>query len=220
MLNTLFLFLSIIHLLFVLLGLRLFLRERSIYTGMAALVIFGLFYDNVIISMGRFVGEGSLLRSLNSGRFILHALFTPMLIMFAVATAQRLGIGWAQSRWAFAAFGILTMALILVGVYSDIVNLSLVPKTDAGTLRYVNENVEGPPIPSIITILVMIVVGVFIWRKSKWAVLFVGSVLMFILAGAGASILALSNIGEALFAGAIVWTDYKLGELQGMFSGG
>jgi len=213
MLSILFLLMGIVHFAFVVLALRLFLRNRSIYTAIAALVIFGLFYDNLIVGVGSRIGAGETLQQLNSWRFILHALVTPTLIMFAVATAERLGIGWAQNKTSFAILGILTVLLIGLGVNEDILNLSLVLEQEWGTLRYVNANSAGPPIPSIVTVIVMIVVGGFVWRQHKWAVLFIGAVLMFILAGAGASILWLSNIGEVLFAGAILWTDYKLGDL-------
>jgi hypothetical protein len=213
MLTAVYLFVSLIHLAFVILAIRLYQRNRSIYTAIAAAVIFGLFYDNLVIGIGSFMGEGQPLQTLNAGRFAIHALITPMLIMFAVATAQRLGIGWAQKPAAFAALGLLTVLMIALGVYTDIIDLALAVEKEAGTLRYINSNTAGPPIPAIITILVMIVVGAFVWRKHKWAVLCVGAILMFIFAGAGASILLLSNIGEVLFAGSILWTDYKLGDL-------
>lgn len=213
MLSMLFLLMGCVHLVFVVLAMRLFWRNRSIYTAIAALVIFGLFYDNLIVGIGGLIGAGETLQQLNAWRFILHALVTPLLIMFAVATAHRLGIGWAQNRMSFAILGVLTVLLIGLGVYEDIFNLSLKLEPAWDTLRYVNGNSAGPPIPSIVTVLVMIVVGGFVWRRHKFAVLFIGAVLMFILAGAGASILWLSNVGEVLFAGAILWTDYKLGDL-------
>lgn len=213
MLTAVYLFVSLIHLIFVIMAVRLYQRNRSIYTAIAAAVIFGLFYDNLIIALGSFIGEGQPLQTLNAGRFAIHALITPTLIMFAVATAQRLGIGWAQKPAAFAGLGILTLLMIGLGVYTDIIDLALVAEREAGTLRYTNANAAGPPIPAIITIIVMIVVGAFVWRQHKWAVLCLGAVLMFIFAGAGASILILSNIGEVAFAGSILWTDYKLGDL-------
>ena len=213
MLTAVYLVVSIIHLVFSVFAVRLYLRNRSIYTALAAAVIIGLFYDNFIIGIGSFVGEGQLLQSLNVGRFVIHALFTPTLIMFAVATAQRLGVRWAQSRTTFAIFGVLTLLMILLGVYEDIVTLSLTAVEEAGTLRYSYAESVGPPIPAIVTIIVMIVAGAFVWRQHKWAVLCLGSSAMFILAGAGVSVPILGNIGEILFAGAVLWTDYKLGDL-------
>lgn len=219
MLTAVYLIVSVIHLIFAVLGARLYGRNRSIYTAMALIVIVGLFYDNLIIAIGSFIGEGALLKGLNSVRFVIHALFTPTLIMFAIATAQRLGVGWAQKTAVFTVFGLLTVLLIGLGVYTDIINLALVPEVEAGTLRYGNDNTAGPPIPAIVTIIVMLAVGVSLWRQHKWWVLFVGSALMFIFAGAGASILLLSNIGEVAFAGSVLWTDYKLGDLASRVRG-
>ena len=214
MLTAMFVVVSIIHLIFFILSVRLFLKNRSIYTALAAIVIGGLFYDNLIISLGSSLGEGSLLEGLNRVRFVIHALATPTLIMFALVTAQRLGVGWAQKRIWFSILGVLTVLMIALGTYEDIIEIVLVAERDAGTLRYVNGASAGPPIPAVVTIIVMIVVGAFLWRRNKWAVLCIGSILMFIFAGAGASILILSNIGEVFFAGAILWTDYKLGDLR------
>ena len=49
MLTAVYLFVSLIHLAFVVLAVRLYGRNRSIYTAIAATVIGGLFYDNLVI---------------------------------------------------------------------------------------------------------------------------------------------------------------------------
>lgn len=211
--TSFFLLMALIQLLFLLSAVRLFQHNRSIYTGITLLVIFGLFYDNLVIGLGSYIGESSFLQALNSGRYFMHALFTPMLIMYAIATADRLGIKRAGSKLTYSIFGFLTLGMIGLGIYEDIIELALVPKVENGLLRYVNANSAGPPIPSVVTILVMIIVGAFIWRSRKWSVLCLGAILMFIAAGAGASILVLANFGEILFSGSIVWTDRKLEEL-------
>ena len=220
MVTVVYLVMSLIHLIFLVYAIRLFLKNRSIYTLMAMLVITGLFYDNFIIGIGKFIGEGLFLQTLNAGRYYMHAFFTPLLIMFAVATAQRIGIQWAQHKWVFAIFGILTLLMIAVGVNTDVINLSLVPEQESGTLRYINGNAEGPPMPAIITVIVMILVGAFTWRKHNWSILFIGSFLMFIASGAGASIALVANIGEVLFSGSIVRTDYRFGDVPGMLDEG
>ena len=209
MLTVIYLIMAAIHLVFTVYAVRLWLRNRSIYTGLAAAVLAGLFYDNFIIGIGAFIGEGSLLQSLNWLRFAIHAFLTPTLIMFVVAIAIKFGVEWAKTSWAYIAFGILTLLMIGLGVYVDIIQLDLAPILEDGTLRYAHAESAGPPIPAIVTIIVMMIIGVFVWRTGKWSVLFLGSLAMFILAGAGASILVLSNIGEVLFAGSIVSSDYK-----------
>jgi len=130
--------------------------------------------------------------------------------MYVIAAADSFGIKWASSKIAYSIFGFLTLGLIGLGVHDDVVNLTLVPEIENGLLRYVNDNSVGPPIPAIVTIVVMMVVAAFIWRRRKWSVLCIGSILMFIAAGAGASIILLANFGELLLSGSIVWTDHKL----------
>lgn len=211
--SVIFLLMAAIHFVFFFLAVRLFLQRRSIFTGIVCLVVLGLAWDNLTVGLGATLGEGGLLRGLNSGRYAMHALFTPLLIMFAASTARRVGIGWANNKVVLSFLGLLTVAMIALGVWDDIVQLELAPVSEAGTFRYINASTAGPPIPAIVTIVVMIVVGAFIWRKHKWAVLCLGAILMFIAAGAGASILLLANAGEILFAGSIIWTDYKLSGL-------
>ncbi|MEM7117728.1 MAG: hypothetical protein AAF614_35180 [Chloroflexota bacterium] len=214
MLTVTFFVAALLHLVFAYFAVRIYQQRRSIYTLLIIVVIFGLFYDNFIIAIGSFVGEGELLRGLNAWRFYIHALVTPTLILYGWATAKQLGIGWAQKPVAFISLLVLTLLLIALGSSVDIFDLALVPEIEAGTLRYVNDHTAGPPIPAIITIIVLIVAGAFIWRQHKWYVLCVGAIAMFILAGAGASILILSNIGEVILAGTIVCTDHNLENLM------
>ncbi|WKA58923.1 hypothetical protein QWY16_01845 [Planococcus shenhongbingii] len=47
------------------------------------LVLFGLIYDNGIIAIGKFIGEGPLLENLNLLRFWSHAFLTPTLVLFS-----------------------------------------------------------------------------------------------------------------------------------------
>ena len=48
--------------------------------------------------------------------------------------------------------------MILLGGYTDIVQLELAPRAENGVLRYINafEFLPGPPIPALLTILVVL----------------------------------------------------------------
>lgn len=48
-----------------------------------------LVYDNGIIAAGRFIGAGDLLLWLNMARFGIHAIVTPLLVMWAWHSAHR-----------------------------------------------------------------------------------------------------------------------------------
>jgi hypothetical protein len=185
------------------LALRNFLRTRLSYDLLPVLVIFGLVYDNFVIASGSFVGEGDLLKNLNMWRYVLHALLTPLLIIWGFGMMRRMGFQFAQSARNHAIFCLIATAMILLGAYSDILRLSLELKVEEGLTRYVNVGgIKGPPIPSIVTIFVLIGFGVMLWRKTKSWGLAAGSIFMLVAAMAGLRIVGLSNLGEvALSAG-------------------
>jgi hypothetical protein len=163
---------------------------------LAALVCAALAYDNGCIALGASLGEGTVLETLNTGRFWAHALITPLMVV----------VGWRQARLrATAALTALVAVLIGYGVYTEIVLLRLEPQREHGTLRYVNVAAEGPPIAAIVTILVLIVLGALIWRRRGRPWLLAGAVAMFVAAGAGAQLVWLQNLGElALLTGLLI----------------
>ena len=212
--SLIFLIMSAVHAVALFFIVKLAMRNRVSYSLLASLVVFGLFYDNLIVAIGQYIGEGDLLRNLNALRFYSHAILTPLLIIFAYGVIrQLLGKGKNDRIW-HSVFCLLAVGMIAMGIMADVVNLSLVPMTENGSLRYVNEASEGPPIPSIITIIVMIVVGLIAWRKVGWMWLALGSIVMFVMAAAGANNTMLTNIGEVVFVIAIVATDYRIHRTQ------
>ena len=56
--------------------------KRSSYALLLLIVLAGLAYDTLIILLGRFIGEGDLLKTLNAGRYLVHGLATPAMIIF------------------------------------------------------------------------------------------------------------------------------------------
>ncbi|MBB2941245.1 hypothetical protein FB565_000949 [Actinoplanes lutulentus] len=180
----------------VLLALVITLRRRDPdwTLSLLVLVILALIYDNAIVALGSTLGFGSLLEALSLPRYVTHALLVPLLIMVAVGLGRR--YGFFAGRLLPAIFGALTVALIALGAWADIVTLDLEPTRYADTLRYTNAAANGPPIPAIIAILVMIGVGAALLVRARWPWLLVGGVAMFAAAGAGASILWLGNLGE------------------------
>lgn len=163
---------------------------------LVALVCAALTYDNVVIAAGTSIGAGPLLEGLNAGRFWAHALITPLMILAVL----RLGVR-VPAREVFWA---LTVLLVAYGAYIEIVRLRLGPRQESGTLRYVNVAAEGPPIAAIVTILVLIGLGIFIWRKSGRPWVAVGALTMFVAAAAGASVVWVQNLGEIALAACLV----------------
>lgn len=170
----------------------------------------GLAYDNLIIALGAFIGEGDFLKSLNAGRFAVHALATPLLTIFAFGILRSAGLGWAQGKIWHAGICLFATALVGLGVFNDIIRLELAPRTLADTFRYVNVAVKGPPIPSIVTIVVLIVMGIFLWRKTGWQWLAVGALVMFVAAAAGTGErIYIANFGEAVLGITSILTAKK-----------
>ncbi len=187
-----------------LMALRLLLRRPNWYGLLAALTIGALIYDNAIIAAGASIGAGDALKALNALRFYGHALLTPTLIIFAFGVARRAGLPWAQSRRNHALFCTLATALILYGAYFNIVTLSLEVDASDGLVRYVNAAPHGPPLASIITIIVVAIVGVLVWRSGKSWGLALGSAFMFVTAMLGVSVPVVANVGEVAMTNALV----------------
>ncbi len=196
MLTFYYLFVALCQIVFLFLMQGLFRKSTRWYALFPLIILCGIIYDNLVIGLGSFVGEGDTLKLLNLPRFVIHAFFTPTLIVFAFGVARRVGIGWAQSKLAHILFCLLATAMIALGIYHEIVLLEMVPEAEHGTIRYVNASAEGAPVPPIVTILVSMIVGVFVWVKAKFPWYFVGSLLMFILAPLAATMVWAGNLGE------------------------
>ncbi|MEO3781788.1 hypothetical protein ABGB12_00530 [Actinocorallia sp. B10E7] len=184
-------------------------RQRKAAGGVAVLVAvicLGLAYDNFVIAAGNPMGFGETLEALSAPRFWMHALLTPLLIIAGGVLAGRLGVGWAATRAAAVAGWALVLALMGLGAVEDIVRLSLAPEKYADVLRYTNESTEGPPIPAVVTILVLLALGVMIWRSAGSPWLCLGSITMFAAAAAGVAHPWMGNVGELALQASIVAT--------------
>ena len=204
MLTALYLLAAALQVVLVVIMLRLYQRGRSPYALIPFFVMLALIADNFIIGIGRFIGAGETLKAINSLRFITHALFTSWMIVFTLDIARRAGLQWAQHNWAKYLFWGLAIALCVLGVYMDIVQLQMEPVLDAETLRYRNAGHKGPPIPSIVVILVMTVVGLHLWIRTKTPWVFVGALIEFICAPLGFRIPIIGQLGEVAFCGAMI----------------
>lgn len=180
------------------------------YALLVLLVVYGLAYDNFVIGLGATIGEGDLLKALNAPRFWVHALFTPAMMIAAFGALRMTGSNFAQSKIWHTVICALATALIALGSYIDILNLDLFFNPDGVVARYSNEFefMKGPPIPAVMTILVVIVFGLIMWRNIQWKWLFLGGFLMFI-AAPMASIPIMQNVGEVAFSAGLVTTQIR-----------
>lgn len=211
MLNTAYLIIGVIQLAVAIIGTRDVRKHFSWYAMLVLIVVYGLAYDNLVIAAGAMLGEGDLTKAINWPRYAIHALFTPAMMIAAFGMLRRADVRWAQGRVAHTIVCVLATALILFGGYGDILNLHLVPQSANGVLRYVNdfEFMKGPPLPAVLTIIVVLAFGGFLWRQIKWPWLFIGAAIMFISAGL-MRIPLLPNLGEIAFAAGLVFSMIKV----------
>jgi len=146
------------------------------------LVVLALIYDNFVLAAGKFIGEGSALEQLNTARFWLHALFTPLLILFAWSMSIRADFAWAKRNfWKLFAF-LLTLGLIVYEFITSVRGLELKPKWEKGTLSYENVASSHNPVMVITVTLVLAIVGFLLARKrhNPWLL---SGVLFMLIAG-------------------------------------
>ncbi|MFD6953021.1 hypothetical protein A6A08_17035 [Nocardiopsis sp. TSRI0078] len=180
---------------------RLALVRRSTHTWLVAAVAAGLVYDNAIVALGSSLGAGDLLLALNLPRFVVHALVTPLLVVFAVGAARDLGLAWARTRVAHAGFSVLAAALVVYGVVVDLVGLTLVPGRGGDALRY-SAAEPAVPVPSVATIVVLVLVGAALLVRARSGWMLLGAATMFAVSAVPHAPLVVGNLGEvALIAG-------------------
>lgn len=115
------------------------------WTSVVYLVVLALIYDNGIIAIGKWIGEGNTLENLNLARYWSHGLITPLLVLFSVGTLKESGVRFAQKKWVSLIAVLYTIAAIVVEFVTEISGLELEPEKEFGVLRYVSvEEGSGP----------------------------------------------------------------------------
>lgn len=147
------------------------------------LVIAGLIYDNGILAIGRFIGEGSLLEGLNLLRYWSHAFLTPLLVIFSWTALKKAGLKWARARTAAVAAALVTLSLVLIELFTEIFGLALEPVMEYGILSYKNAEAGGPPIMVLVVSAVLLIASAIVFWKQHWPWFFVGSALMLLGSG-------------------------------------
>ena len=171
---------TLAYLVLLIYGAALWWRQRHASTLLLLLVTFGVFYDNLILTLGNWVGEGALLHGLSLPRFVLHQVALPWILYAAYDQARQAGQGWAQrpaSRWSAVAVSAVIMA---AGIATRLWALHLAPAVMDGVLRYVAVGTVGPPIVSIVSIGLVTLGGLVFWRQQHWPWIFLAGVAVFI----------------------------------------
>lgn len=183
------------------------------WTSVVYLVVLALIYDNGIMAIGKWIGEGNTLENLNLARYWSHGLITPLLVLFSVGTLKESGVRFAQKKWVSLIAVLYTIAAIVVEFVTEISGLELEPEKEFGVLRYVSvEEGSGPPIMILLVTVILLIASAILWKKTKWAVFFIGAVIMTI--GSAVPIQvesgAVTNAFELVLLFSLIWTKKRL----------
>lgn len=236
MLSLIFLVFAVIHIGIWLWGWKLW-AETGRPVALLVVLIGGtlLFYDNLRIGMGRFIGEGDLLYALSVPAFAWHWSLLPLLVIAAGSVARLAGLKWAQGKLVMGAFCVVAVGLSIHDIPKIFsMNLHLACLED--TLRYTTSVRETQlcsptdqviannefPLVAIVTNVIVLGVGIALWIQRGWAWLAVGSGLMFVAAGAFGGNkygLPIANLGEICITLGFIVTCARFARLKGGAAG-
>lgn len=158
-------------------------KTRSLGTFSLLLVMLGLLYDNLILSLGNFIGIGPLLQALSWPRFAMHQLVLPWITYAAYDQLRLEDVAWAQKPAARTGTIIFTILTTAAGIFTRLKPLRLKPTELDGVTRYAAEGVKGPPLVSILSIGAVGAAGYFVWRKQRSPWLLLTVIAVFIVEG-------------------------------------
>jgi len=194
-------------------AIRLFIKGRSLSSFMLIVPIAAVVWDNAIVALGATIGDGPLLVALSWPRFIGHALFTPAWIIAGIGFAQRAGAVRLQNPGIHVGQWFLYGVCVVLGFLRSVVYLVMVPATEGGLFYYRNGgDFPGPPLGSIIMLIVVLICGVLVWRLTKTPWMLLGALFMLVVSVVPTEIVGfvLSNSGEVVMAASLVLTEYLL----------
>lgn len=143
------------------------------------LVLFALVYDNFIISIGLILGEGDFLESLNFLRFWLHALCTPLLIIFSMAILREAGVPWAMSKITTIVSVLLFLIAVCIEFITALKDLNIAPKLEYGALSYSSVATSSdPPLMILVVLVALLIAAITLFKRLKWWWMLVGVVVM------------------------------------------
>lgn len=169
-----------------------FVKHEKTPSSILFIVILALIYDNTILAVGHLFGEGETLRMLNYGRFLLHAVFTPLLILFSLFVLKEANIRFAQKPWVLYVFSGLTVAAMIAEYFFMLRNLTLKVDNSYGVVSYTSaESASGPPLMIILVVLALLFASIVLVWKRKWWWMLIGIIAMAL--GSALSLLIKSN---------------------------
>ena len=178
--SILYLIITLLYILLFVYGIVLWRKDSSRGPRyLLFLVTAALIWDNGIVGVGKWIGEGELLERLNLTRFWMHAFFTPLLAIISYGLIHRAGSPWSRKPAAAWGAWIFTAALIIMELVTETLSLSIKPAAEYGALRYVPvEESSGPPLMVLLILIPLFAAGIVLWKRKITSVLFWGTLIM------------------------------------------
>ena len=184
-------------------------KHKKTASAIIFFVILALIYDNAILAVGHLFGEGELLKNLSYGRFWLHAIFTPTLIIFSLFVMREANIQFAYKKWVAFSFGALWILAMIVEYFTELSGLELAPQESYGVLNYsTTEAASGPPLMILIVLVALLIAAIMLAWKRKWWWMLVGTIFMTIGSAFPLDIGsdAITNAFELFLIATLMWT--------------
>ena len=171
--------LSISYIVLFIVALFLSRRHQIIhYDNVIFLVILALLYDNGMLALGSYAGEGDLLMQLNEVRYWLHGFITPLLILFAWNTIRKTEIPFAKRPMWNLLIILFTLAIIFIEFLTLVGETKLEPKWSYGILSYDMVKEFEIPIMIFAVMASLLIASMIVWWRQKWPWYFIGVILM------------------------------------------
>lgn len=192
-------------------GFRVFRQNRTVGALMILLPIATVWYDNLIIALGSYIGAGTTLETLTMPRFLGHSLFTPAWIVGGTYLAGLAGAFGRSGKNFRAGAWILYGIMVLVGLLNEVFFYKGALATEGDVLFYTNVGrLWTPPPPSLAMLVVVLISGALVLWKTRgrwpWMLLSALIVLASQAARGGEAAFFFTNLGEVAMSAALIAT--------------
>jgi hypothetical protein len=174
-------------------------------------LLFGVFWDNLVQGTGGWFVDQPWYLPANYLRYFLHSLLLPLLVLFGLWAMGGAGAAAAASPRVRVVCYVFTLGAIAWGLYHEVFLLQLAPVSVLGVDKLVAV-FTAPPYATIATSLVLLTMGVAVWRASGWRWLFLGSLFIFVVNGATASLpwgFVAASFAEVVFILCLLATERR-----------
>ncbi|MCH1930403.1 hypothetical protein L9G16_09445 [Shewanella sp. A25] len=142
-------------------------------------LLLGMAYDNLIVAAGNWLIAEPWFTPVSMVRFYCHVLTLPFLSLFTYSIIRQSGLALGKNKVFLMACALVTLGTLAYGISHELVGLQLVETSQLGSKRMTNAH-GSAPIATIVTNLFTIILSAYLWRKTGWKVLCLGSMFIFV----------------------------------------